>query len=154
MINATTTKETEVKRNARENFIAKLANWLENDPEYKDKFSRVENGISVAVDDVEMSTGEIGEICIVCKPTVPDYVDKIDSYGEVKSAYERLKEEDKYIENIMKKEEKAEKARREKEERTRKLQAAKAERLRQKLAALEMPNIQPPAMENLYPNLR
>ena len=137
MIIARNTKESEVKRNIREATIEKFLELANAVPEFAGKISRVKNGIAIAVDDVELPTGEIGEICVEIKPSVPDYVDKINTYGEVKYAYERLKEEDSYYEAEMEKGEKAERVKREKEERARKLQAARAERLRQKLAALE-----------------
>ena len=137
MIIARNTKESEVKRNIREATINKFYEMVCSMPEFRGKVSRIKNGISIAVDDVEMPTGELGEVCVEIKPTVPGYIDKINTYGEVKYAYERLKEEDAYYEAQLEKEEKAERIKREKEERARKLQEARAERLRQKLAALE-----------------
>jgi len=137
MIIAADTKETRIKKQIREDVANHIFNHYLSNPNFIGKVNRIEDGVVIAIDDVTMESGEVGEVCAKIKIEVPNYVDKVNKHGETIRAYERLLEADEYEEKQFNNELKAEEKAKKKAEQDRIKKQAKIERMKARLAKLE-----------------
>lgn len=62
------------------------------------------NEVAIAVGEKTLSDGTIGEICVTLKPVVKDYERRVTPKGKTVEPFERLIEEDLYLEELKEKE--------------------------------------------------